>query len=37
MIEKYLRGTILRPYLEDYVLKGDFLDKKTSPSVAQID
>jgi penicillin-binding protein 2 len=37
MIEKYLRGSITRQYLEDYVLKGDFLDKKTSPSVAQID
>jgi penicillin-binding protein 2 len=26
MIEKYLLGTTNRPYIEDYVLKGDFLD-----------
>ena len=25
MIEKYLRGTTKRPYLEEYVLKGEFL------------
>jgi penicillin-binding protein 2 len=26
MIEKYLKGTIYRQYVEDYVLHGDFLD-----------
>jgi len=26
MIEKYLKGKTDRPYIEDYVLKGDFLD-----------
>ena len=26
MIEKYLFGTTKRPYVEEYVLKGDFLD-----------
>lgn len=26
MIEKYLKGKVSRNYLEDYVLKGDFLD-----------
>ena len=26
MIEKYLKGRTDRPYIEDYVLKGDFLD-----------
>lgn len=26
LIEEYLRGDITRPWLEDYVLKGDFLD-----------
>jgi len=26
MIEKYIRGKITRPWLEEYVLKGDFLD-----------
>jgi penicillin-binding protein 2 len=27
MIEKYLKGSIGRQYIEDYVLLGDFLDK----------
>jgi penicillin-binding protein 2 len=26
MIEKYLKGSIYRQYIEDYVLAGDFLD-----------
>jgi penicillin-binding protein 2 len=28
LIEKYLKGKITRQYVEDYVLAGDFLDKK---------
>jgi len=28
IIEKYLNGEIKRTWLEDYVLKGDFADKK---------
>ena len=26
LIEKYLKGNTSRPYIEDYVMKGDFLD-----------
>jgi penicillin-binding protein 2 len=26
LIEKYLKGDVSRPYIEDYVMKGDFLD-----------
>ena len=26
LIEKYLKGNPTRPYIEDYVMKGDFLD-----------
>lgn len=34
MIEKYLKGEIGRTYLEDYVLKGDFIDEKREPGDA---
>ena len=27
MIEKYLNGEVKRKWLEEYVLKGEFLDK----------
>ena len=39
MIERYLKGEITRQYLEDYVMKGDFLDKRTTTTttIAQID
>ena len=30
VIEKYIRGSIKRPWVEDYVLKGDFTDARRS-------
>ena len=36
MIEKYLAGEIKRQSLEDYVLKGDFLDKVNSASAKPV-
>lgn len=38
LIEKYIQGTVSRPWMEEYVLKGDFADKiyKTSKVKLQV-
>lgn len=36
VIEKYIRGEITRPWVEDFVLKGDFLDERQKRELKQM-
>jgi len=36
VIEKYIKGEISRPWVEEFVLKGDFLDEKQKATLAEM-
>lgn len=35
VIEKYIKGKITRPWVEEYILKGDFSDQKPKPVIRE--